>query len=89
MLRNPSPVSPTSQEVRIKLTSLRRQIWTGVSTSTAADENNEAERLVDTFVKMPLSWGVSRHALLHYPTDGEVTLKWVDLLLNLSRIQHL
>ncbi|KAG5323938.1 NNAD carboxypeptidase, partial [Acromyrmex heyeri] len=75
MLRNPSPVSPTSQEVRIKLTSLRRQIWTGVSTSTAADENNEAERLVDTFVKMPLSWGISRHALMHYPTDGEVTLK--------------
>ncbi|KYN37082.1 Cytosolic carboxypeptidase NnaD [Trachymyrmex septentrionalis] len=75
MLRNPSPVSPTSQEVRIKLTSLRRQIWTGVSTSTGADENNEAERLVDTFVKTPLSWGVSRHALMHYPTDGEVTLK--------------
>ncbi|KAG5347830.1 NNAD carboxypeptidase, partial [Acromyrmex charruanus] len=75
MLRNPSPVSPTSQEVRIKLTSLRRQIWTGVSTSTAADENNEAERLVDTFVKTPLSWGISRHALMHYPTDGEVTLK--------------
>ncbi|KAG5314297.1 NNAD carboxypeptidase, partial [Acromyrmex insinuator] len=70
MLRNPSPVSPTSQEVRIKLTSLRRQIWTGVSTSTAADENNEAERL--TFIKTPLSWGI---ALMHYPTDGEVTLK--------------
>ncbi|KAG5322826.1 NNAD carboxypeptidase, partial [Pseudoatta argentina] len=75
MLRNPSPVSPTNQEVRIKLTSLRRQIWTGVSISTAADENNEAERLVDTFVKTPLSWGISRHALMHYPTDGEVTLK--------------
>ncbi|XP_018365065.1 PREDICTED: cytosolic carboxypeptidase 2 [Trachymyrmex cornetzi] len=75
MLRNPSRVSPTSQEVRIKLTSLRRQIWTGVSSSTAADENNEAERLVDAFVKTPLSWGVSRHALMHYPTDGEVTLK--------------
>ncbi|XP_018315910.1 cytosolic carboxypeptidase 2 [Mycetomoellerius zeteki] len=75
MLRNPSPVSPTSQEVRLKLTSLRRQIWTGVSTSTVADENNDAERLVDAFVKTPLSWGISRHALMHYPTDGEVTLK--------------
>ncbi|XP_011647853.1 cytosolic carboxypeptidase 2-like [Pogonomyrmex barbatus] len=71
-LRNPSPVSPRSQEVRIKLTSLRQQIWTGVSTAT---EGNDAEHLVDAFVKTPLSWGVSRHALMHYPTDGEVTLK--------------
>ncbi|XP_024870764.1 cytosolic carboxypeptidase 2-like [Temnothorax curvispinosus] len=72
-LRNQSPVSPTSREVRIKLTSLRRQIWTGVSSTTA--EGNNAERLVDAFAKTPLSWGVSRHALMHYPTDGEVTLK--------------
>ncbi|XP_077280921.1 uncharacterized protein LOC143907805 [Temnothorax americanus] len=72
-LRNPSPVLPTSREVRIKLTSLRQQIWTGVS-STAA-EGNDAKRLVDAFAKTPLSWGVSRHALMHYPTDGEVTLK--------------
>ncbi|XP_011881907.1 PREDICTED: cytosolic carboxypeptidase 2-like [Vollenhovia emeryi] len=72
-LRNPSPVSPTSREVRIKLTSLRRQIWTGVSTT--ATGGNDAERLVDAFVKTPLSWGISRHALMHYPTDGEVTLK--------------
>ncbi|XP_011689976.1 PREDICTED: cytosolic carboxypeptidase 2 [Wasmannia auropunctata] len=74
-LRNPSPESPTSREVKIKLTSLRRQIWTGVSSTAAAAEGNDAERLVDAFVKTPLSWGVSRHALTHYPTDGEVTLK--------------
>ncbi|XP_036145317.1 cytosolic carboxypeptidase 2 [Monomorium pharaonis] len=72
-LRNQSPVS-TSREVRLKLTSLRRQIWTGVS--TAAAEGNDAERLADAaFARTPLSWGISRHALAHYPTDGEVTLK--------------
>jgi len=59
--------------VRIKLTSLRRQIWTGVPATAA--EGSDTERLVDAFVKTPLSWGVSRHALMHYPTDGEVTLK--------------
>ncbi|XP_025992726.2 uncharacterized protein LOC105203436 [Solenopsis invicta] len=76
-LRNSSPVSPTSREMRLKLTSLRRQIWTGVSTTatTTDAEGNNAERLVDAFVKTPLSWGISRHALMHYPTDGEVTLK--------------
>ncbi|XP_011267877.2 cytosolic carboxypeptidase 2 [Camponotus floridanus] len=71
-LKNPSPVSPTNQEARVKLTSLRKQIWTGVS----AAEGNDTGRLVnDAFVKTPLSWGVSRYALMHYPTDGEVTLK--------------
>nr|XP_012234961.1 PREDICTED: cytosolic carboxypeptidase 2 [Linepithema humile]XP_012234962.1 PREDICTED: cytosolic carboxypeptidase 2 [Linepithema humile] len=72
-LRNPSPVSPTSQEARIKLTSLRRQIWMGVPPCAA--EGSDAGRLVDEFVKTPLSWGVSRHALMHYPTDREATLK--------------
>ncbi|KAL0100470.1 hypothetical protein PUN28_019658 [Cardiocondyla obscurior] len=70
-LRHPSPVSPTSLEVRLRLTSLKRQIWTGVGPTDA----NDAERLVDAFARAPLSWGVSRHALAHYPTDGEVTLK--------------
>ncbi|XP_072756013.1 cytosolic carboxypeptidase 3 isoform X2 [Anoplolepis gracilipes] len=70
-LKNPSPVSPTNREARIKLTSLRRQIWTGVPSATEGSEG----RLVDAFVKTPLSWGVSRYALMHYPTDEEVTLK--------------
>ncbi|EZA59843.1 Cytosolic carboxypeptidase NnaD [Ooceraea biroi] len=68
-LRNSSPVSPTSQEAKVKLTSLRQQIWMGVPSAT---QSNDAEHLV---FKTPLSWGVSRHALMHYPTDGEVTLK--------------
>ncbi|XP_014485623.1 PREDICTED: cytosolic carboxypeptidase 2 [Dinoponera quadriceps] len=74
-LRNPSPAAPTSRDARIKLTSLRQQIWTGVPACTAA-ECIDAGRRVDPFVKTPLSWGVSRHALMHYPTDGEdATLK--------------
>ncbi|CAL1675295.1 unnamed protein product [Lasius platythorax] len=72
-LKNPSPVSPTNREARIKLTSLRRQqIWTGIPSTV---ENNDTGRLVDAYVKTPLSWGVSRYALMHYPTDEEVTLK--------------
>ncbi|XP_025162604.1 cytosolic carboxypeptidase 2 [Harpegnathos saltator] len=74
-LRNPSPVSPTSQEARIKLTSLRQQIWTGVPCTATAGECIDAARQADAFVKIPLSWGVSRHALMHYPTDSEATLK--------------
>ncbi|XP_029166234.1 cytosolic carboxypeptidase 2 [Nylanderia fulva] len=70
-LKTPSPISP-NREARIKLTSFRQQIWTGIP-STA--EGSDTGRLVDEYVKTPLSWGVSRYALMHYPTDGEVTLK--------------
>lgn len=66
-------MSPTSQQTRVKLASLRQQIWMGVP---SAVRSNGAEHLVDVFVKTPLSWGVSRHALMHYPTDrSEATLK--------------
>lgn len=71
-LRNPSPMSPTNKEAKIKLIpSLRQQIWMGVPCAT---ESNDTGRLVDKFIKMPLSWGV-RHTLMHYPTDRETTLK--------------
>lgn len=70
-IKNPSTVSPTNRDARIKLTSLRRQIWTGVPSGAEGDTG----RLVDAFVKTPLSWGVSRYAPMHYPTDEEVTLK--------------
>lgn len=71
-MKNPSPVSPTNQKSRVKLTSFRKQIWTGISSGA---EGSDTGRLDDAFVKTPLSWGVSRYALMHYPTDGEVTLK--------------
>ncbi|XP_029662311.1 cytosolic carboxypeptidase 2-like [Formica exsecta] len=71
-IKNPSTISPTNRDARIKLTSLRRKIWTGIP---SVAEGNDTGRLVDAFVKTPLSWGVSRYAPMHYLTDEEVTLK--------------
>ncbi|KAF7987263.1 hypothetical protein HCN44_003025 [Aphidius gifuensis] len=63
-MRNLSPILPRSQDVQIKLTSLRQQIWTGVS------DNDED----DSFGKTPLSWGVS-HLAMMYKKNGEALLK--------------
>lgn len=63
-MRNLSPILPRSQDVQIKLTSLRQQIWTGVS------DNDED----DSFGKIPLSWGVS-HLAMMYKKNGEALLK--------------
>ncbi|XP_011298890.1 cytosolic carboxypeptidase 2 [Fopius arisanus] len=55
-MRYLSPILPRSQDVQIKLTSLRQQIWTGVSDIDCNQDNDE--------FRAPLSWGVSQLALM-------------------------
>lgn len=68
-MRHLSPILPRGQDVQIKLTSLRQQIWTGV-----ADDDQEYANQGETFRKSPLSWGVS-HLAMMYKKNGEALLK--------------
>lgn len=65
-MRHRSPVALRSQDIQIKLSSLRQQIWMGVT------ENIER----NPFVREPLSWGISNMALKQDKTDSEALLKY-------------
>ncbi|XP_024940729.1 cytosolic carboxypeptidase 2 [Cephus cinctus] len=65
--RNLSPILPRGQ-VHIQLTTLRQQIWTGVSLDTEGGTEFEIP-----FSKSPLSWGVSE--LTSYQNDSEGLLE--------------
>ncbi|XP_016772529.2 cytosolic carboxypeptidase 2 isoform X1 [Apis mellifera] len=67
-LRHRSPVALRSQDIQIKLSSLRQQIWMGVT------ENIE-KNIALPFVREPLSWGISNMALRQDKTDSEALLK--------------
>ncbi|XP_043267554.1 cytosolic carboxypeptidase 2-like [Venturia canescens] len=69
LIRNLSPIPARTQDVQVKLTSLRQQIWTGVWMDDPLNANLES-----SFVKSPLSWGVSSLALA-YHTGSEALLK--------------
>lgn len=68
-LRHRSPVALRSQDIQIKLSSLRQQIWMGVT------ENIE-KNIALPFVREPLSWGISNMALRQDKTDSEALLKY-------------
>ncbi|XP_048511393.1 cytosolic carboxypeptidase 2-like isoform X2 [Athalia rosae] len=67
--RNLSPIFPKPQDVQIKMTSLRPQLWTRVSNKSQykEDKNNQ-------IMKSPNYWGGSSLALA-YQTDSETLLK--------------
>lgn len=67
-LRHRSPVA-LSQDIQIKVSSLRQQIWMGVT------ENIE-KNIAHPFVREPLSWGISNMALRQDKTDSEALLKY-------------
>lgn len=67
-MRHRSPVALRSQDIQIKLSSLRQQIWMGVT------ENIE-KNIALPFVREPLSWGISNMALRQDKTDSEALLK--------------
>nr|XP_031827253.1 cytosolic carboxypeptidase 2 [Nomia melanderi] len=68
-LKHRSPVPQKNQDIQIKLSSLRQQIWMGVPPS----EDENAKGLDRPFSKGPLSWGVSSMAQARM--DSEVLLK--------------
>lgn len=68
-MRHRSPIALRSQDIQIKLSSLRQQIWMGVT------ENIE-KNIALPFVRKPLSWGISNMALRQDKTDSEALLKY-------------
>ncbi|XP_016840121.1 cytosolic carboxypeptidase 2 isoform X2 [Nasonia vitripennis] len=70
-LRNLSPVIQKSQDMQIKLLSLRRQIWTGMGNYEVKNEESVEISLTNNY---PLSWGVSKMAC-EYQTDNEALLE--------------
>ncbi|XP_076162473.1 cytosolic carboxypeptidase 2 [Ptiloglossa arizonensis] len=72
-LRHRSPVPLKSQDIQIKLSSLRQQIWMGVNSLNM--EENINRRIDRPFAKMPLSWGVSNMALTQARMDNDAMLK--------------
>ncbi|XP_076238099.1 cytosolic carboxypeptidase 2 [Calliopsis andreniformis] len=80
-LTHRSPVPLRDKDIRLKLSSLRQQIWMGVPLSTEyTSEKIDEERISDKrmdriFSKGPLSWGVSSMALLQKKMDSDTLLK--------------
>ncbi|XP_054002015.1 cytosolic carboxypeptidase 2 [Hylaeus anthracinus] len=72
-LRHRSPVPLKSQDIQIKLSSLRQQIWMGVNSLNA--EDNIEKRIERPYAKVPLSWGVSSMALEQARMDSDALLK--------------
>nr|XP_012145462.1 PREDICTED: cytosolic carboxypeptidase 2-like [Megachile rotundata] len=66
--RHRTPVQ-FNQEVQIKLSSLRQQIWMGVPLNVAENGKN----IEHTFAKEPLSWGISNMA--RERIDNDILLK--------------
>ncbi|KOC68890.1 Cytosolic carboxypeptidase NnaD [Habropoda laboriosa] len=71
-LRHRSPVPPKNQEIEIKLSSLRQQIWMGVPLNITENIEKRIER---PFVKGPLSWGISNMAVTRDKMNSDVLLK--------------
>ncbi|XP_076618295.1 cytosolic carboxypeptidase 2 [Colletes latitarsis] len=72
-LRHRSPLPLKNQDIQIKLSSLRQQIWMGVD-SLNAEESIE-KGIERRFGKVPLSWGVSKMALAQARMDSDALLK--------------
>ncbi|XP_046145396.1 cytosolic carboxypeptidase 2-like [Osmia bicornis bicornis] len=70
--RHQTPVQFNNQDIQIKLSSLRQQIWMGVPLNVA--ENIE-KRIDHSFAKAPLSWGVSNMASTRDKINNDVLLK--------------
>ncbi|XP_076753727.1 cytosolic carboxypeptidase 2 [Xylocopa sonorina] len=70
-LRHRSPRSLRSQDIQIKVNSLRQQIWMGVPLNVA----ESIERIEHPFIKGPLSWGVSNLTITQDKGDKDVLLK--------------
>ncbi|XP_078050336.1 uncharacterized protein LOC144476893 isoform X2 [Augochlora pura] len=71
-LRHRSPVPLKNQDIQIKLSTLRQQIWMGVPASEDEATENRPNR---SFIAGPLSWGVSSMALTRSRMDSDVLLK--------------
>ncbi|XP_076642435.1 uncharacterized protein LOC143353191 [Halictus rubicundus] len=71
-LRHRSPAPLKSQDIQIKLSSLRQQIWMGVPPS---EDETAVKRPDRAFTAGPLSWGVSSMALARNRMDSDVLLK--------------
>ncbi|XP_060812546.1 cytosolic carboxypeptidase 2 isoform X3 [Bombus pascuorum] len=71
-LRHRSPVALRSQDIQIKLSSLRQQIWMGVPLNVA---ENIDKRVKHHIPKGPLSWGISNMALTKNKMNNKVLLK--------------
>jgi hypothetical protein len=52
----------TSQDVQIKLLSLRQQVWTGMGNLKLRNEDNDKLPLTNNY---PLSWGSSKTSFEH------------------------
>ncbi|XP_033338745.2 uncharacterized protein LOC117227533 [Megalopta genalis] len=70
--RHRSPVPLRNQDIQIKLSSLRQQIWMGVPPS---EDQATGKRPNRSFVAGPLSWGVSSMALTRSRMDSDALLK--------------
>ncbi|KAK1129290.1 hypothetical protein K0M31_020418 [Melipona bicolor] len=71
-LRHRSPVPLKSQDIQIKLSSLRQQIWMGVPLDATENIDKSIEHPI---VKGPLSWGISNMALTQDKINNKILLK--------------
>ncbi|KOX78681.1 Cytosolic carboxypeptidase NnaD [Melipona quadrifasciata] len=71
-LRHRSPVPLKSQDIQIKLSSLRQQIWMGVPLDATENIDKSIEHPI---VKGPLSWGISNMALTRDKINNKILLK--------------
>ncbi|KAK9303389.1 hypothetical protein QLX08_004884 [Tetragonisca angustula] len=71
-LRHRSPVPLKGQDIQIKLSSLRQQIWMGVPLDAAETIDKSIEHPI---AKGPLSWGISNMALAQDKMNNKILLK--------------
>ncbi|XP_068979305.1 cytosolic carboxypeptidase 2-like [Bombus flavifrons] len=95
-LRHRSPVPLRSQDIQIKLSSLRQQIWMGVPLNVAENIDKRVN-YHHPIPKGPLSWGISNMALTKNKMNNKVLLKgtkklqfveYIDTEDNMKEIQN-